>query len=713
MTEIAAQAILPHPSFEDRGLGGLGKEYLKVVKRMLEAAATGKSWQIEAVAESLAELATRATGAEVGYIRRTVGQEWLELLGGEKTGVYWAVPPDDRWGKIPLKKHIKDCFNGNGSDVVTLRTLDKTSCHSRDYTKHPVMGSYSNEERNYLMKLGSVAVARLGAPEEGPPRFLLFLGHRDPSRLSHGSDGHSTLTQIQPLLDAAFRLAEGVQDRFDKAQQLKDLSEALPPLALAPTGKAFWRGVATILTAKSGFRFDRTMIFHWREGQNLAECYMAIGGMGGDWADRRNEVSAAFNGQESLLNYVQDALAHPEPGTGLCKLRDPLFAEICQQKPLVFDRNKSTKIAGWLASFENDGKPALEAQPAERLSSDEDEWIKEIVDSRRGVFFKGGPGSWPNDEYFAFPLIALDAKGRRRQIGFVLADVSYAPGGHVPGMHMPDLEITSTVLHLITGMWLARQQEEAYTHTLGAMHAIRHHGGKVSQVLDTLKGLLPDEITTKNEIQELLNELERSGSELGKAKRIIEGIQDQRLSDGTPTDPSDIIDEAGRVACNLYSHLTFSRLTSSTSLSTIPTSPWNGEAVRIPGESLRTIMDCILDNAADFAKTSDGKVSVRCAPHLLSVREEGKQTPGKRILITLENDGPAIDPGLAPFIFADAVSTRTEIGHGTGLSTARQIAKAYRGDVVLLRSAVPVTFGIVLPVAASALQGTLSHPAVN
>jgi signal transduction histidine kinase len=67
---------------------------------------------------------------------------------------------------------------------------------------------------------------------------------------------------------------------------------------------------------------------------------------------------------------------------------------------------------------------------------------------------------------------------------------------------------------------------------------------------------------------------------------------------------------------------------------------------------------------------------------------------GWRLLLQIENDGRAIPEDIVPFLFSDGVSTNME-GHGTGLSSARQIAKAYGGDVIFL-SANPVRFGVIL-----------------
>jgi hypothetical protein len=704
MPEIALPVSTEYDDVEvhDKALGVIGEAYLAVVQQMLHAAASGASWQFTTIVYRLAELATAATGADVGYVRRAVGHEWMELMGGED-GIHWRIPVADRWGRIPVRKHIKDCFNGEPERKFGLGTLGTTSCHSRD-KKLPTIGQYSPEETKYLKDLGSVAIARLGAPEEGTPRFLLFLGHRSADFLAPGSKAMFRLKQIQPLLDAAFRLAEGVQDRFDKAQRLKNLSEALPPLAFAETDKAFWRGVATILTSGPGFGFDRAMIFRWRGGGDKAECCMAIGGMSGEWADARNEVAASFSGRSSLLTYVQDALAFPEPGTGCCKLKDPLYEEVCKVAPLVFDRHMSTAISSWLASVEQMESPGLEAQPAKPISSADDDWVRQVSITRPGIFFANTGGTWPNDEYFVLPLMALDPKGNRVPIGFVLADVCYAPSGHVPGMDMPDLEITSTVLHLIAGMWHARQQEEAYFHTLGAMRAVRHFGDKVSFLVDDLKHSLSAEVASEPKISTLLISLCDAGNELGKAKRIVEGIQDKRLNSGSPTNPAAVMREAGIAAKAAYPGLEFTVSSDPTPIPHIPLLPWNGEFTRIPSESLRQILDCILENAGEFARINsgdEGKATVRGGIRLVEVSEEGQERPGRRVLLTLENDGPPIAPGLAPFLFTDGVSTRRIKGHGTGLSTARQIAKAYRGDVLLLNIADPVVFGVVLHIAAT------------
>ena len=82
---------------------------------------------------------------------------------------------------------------------------------------------------------------------------------------------------------------------------------------------------------------------------------------------------------------------------------------------------------------------------------------------------------------------------------------------------------------------------------------------------------------------------------------------------------------------------------------------------------------------------------------------------GMRVMVTIENDGDVIPEELSPFLFVDRVSTSTRGNGGAGLSSARLLAKAHGGDVVLLSTS-PVRFGIVLDIPSSPpLSKELEH----
>jgi two-component system, OmpR family, sensor kinase len=76
---------------------------------------------------------------------------------------------------------------------------------------------------------------------------------------------------------------------------------------------------------------------------------------------------------------------------------------------------------------------------------------------------------------------------------------------------------------------------------------------------------------------------------------------------------------------------------------------------------------------------------------------------GPHALVTVANDGPAIDPGLLPTIFerfsrGDAARTRTDASStGLGLAIVRAVAEAHEGTVVVTSDASATAFTIELP----------------
>ncbi|STD03580.1 Signal transduction histidine-protein kinase ArlS [Dermatophilus congolensis] len=70
---------------------------------------------------------------------------------------------------------------------------------------------------------------------------------------------------------------------------------------------------------------------------------------------------------------------------------------------------------------------------------------------------------------------------------------------------------------------------------------------------------------------------------------------------------------------------------------------------------------------------------------------------GPSVIITITDEGPGVDPDLAPYVFDKEVSTS---GSGLGLSIARSLAEGYGGRLELLRTK-PATFALFLQAVAT------------
>lgn len=94
------------------------------------------------------------------------------------------------------------------------------------------------------------------------------------------------------------------------------------------------------------------------------------------------------------------------------------------------------------------------------------------------------------------------------------------------------------------------------------------------------------------------------------------------------------------------------------------------------GESLTDALTILLDNAIKYSPEKS-HVIVSAA------------TKGKRVLLTVRDNGPGIDPKDQPHIFdrfyrADTSRSKTNVeGHGLGLSIAKRIMAAHNGDITL------------------------------
>lgn len=91
---------------------------------------------------------------------------------------------------------------------------------------------------------------------------------------------------------------------------------------------------------------------------------------------------------------------------------------------------------------------------------------------------------------------------------------------------------------------------------------------------------------------------------------------------------------------------------------------------RFDTDQIRRVLINLLRNASEAAKAGDGAVHVKLSA----------VTEGNRLRITVEDDGPGIDPEMQDRLFEPFFSRKAG-GTGLGLSIARTIARQHGGDL--------------------------------
>ncbi len=105
--------------------------------------------------------------------------------------------------------------------------------------------------------------------------------------------------------------------------------------------------------------------------------------------------------------------------------------------------------------------------------------------------------------------------------------------------------------------------------------------------------------------------------------------------------------------------------------------PTPNPVVAMDGDQIQLCLVNLLKNAAEATLDSREK---RVRLHW--------QLDGDRVVFTVEDSGPGIDPSAVPSIFLPFYTTKAN-GSGVGLSLARQILQAHGGTLDLLRDAEP------------------------
>lgn len=657
--------------------------FARIADSLAEAMVASESFQRDTVLQEMCSIILELSGAEVASCRAVGMDEQTDLIA------YCWRSDITQFGEIPHKTHRADCKTRIKCVEGGRRTTEQQEMvESRRKEKENSELFYTEAEREHFRMLGSEAIIPLTVGK-GIPKAMLVLGHRERSFFNE-----TRITQLEALrgfFNGFFQLADLAEDRYEKQILLKRIANLIPQILNAPSKLAFYRTICALLTCERGFEFDRAMYFSMHDGQLPAMCEMAVGGIGNDWLREREALKPDF---DSLQAYIDDAHEFPKPGDNPNGKPDALFLAACEGNSMTLRRGDSPELEEFLRT----GRDA-KGQSVLRLTHD-DPWISRQHQNRNELFLNS------NNEFFVFALRPLGKDGETDLMGFVIADLPYRAQRYQPGLGFPDLGMCDFFLKLVTALCYFRREAQSYFHVLTALPDLRHSGGDVLHAVEDFAESMGDRNAWSAESHKFYEKLVHHGIRISRAKFLIEQVRDSHIA--SSEDLYSIASDVARATENRHKD----RLTIDVD------SSLKSVFANIRKDDLVSILECLCDNAAihgwaDAATRTESRrsrtpffrylfgagitnsvVAVRISlrKDTVRVKQRGEQT---RLLLEVENDGVAIPERDAPYVFADSVTSKPESNQGTGLSSARRVARAFAGDVVLLSTA-PVKFGVVL-----------------
>ncbi len=654
-------------------------KFSQIAQRLATGITTGAGFSLHQTADELAIAALEISGAQVAYIRVpgfAWGESVLNIFSLDKWCPELASLPPERLkqiaGEVPKCKHHMDCMwpkygVEGGSRPSSL--LEEVGSRYRKGTTVPF---YSKDELHHFAWLKSEAFIPLLARENSTPKALLVLGDSRPDHFN--ARRLATLRQSQGFLNSFYQVADLIEDRLATDRLLRQIAMVLPEFAKAPSLPSFQRALLALLTCEKGFGFNRALLFWMPTNQLPAECQMALGGKGEDWLDSVEQVRAHY-ARKSLIDYIQDAVEFPIPGEGPVPLRDPLYDDVCGENRLLFLPNDTGIIHSAIERRCRFPDPAIKLTPA-------DPWIAKIFETRKDVFCS------KHGEYWLYPLEPFGVNGEQPILGFVIADLAYRPQSHSPGQNFPNLGVAAVVLNLLASIWHARESTESYLHKLTGLDAFTHATPQISTAIHGIRDNLNDYLIEHptgalSGVTEWLDIADNAAEDLEKARDVLQSTYDTLHDHVTNAEREVQLLCQKWAAC--YPLLRFASAFD-----------YSGPILIRPEafERILAILVANIDSHAARVEARPIKVSIAVKCTDLPTSDDENES---RVLVTVDNDGPAIPQHFAPFIFANRVSTSVENAHGSGLSNARYLAKAYAGTVELLRNQQgEVSFGVLL-----------------
>ena len=661
----------------------------------------GGGFTIDRMSQKLAEIARSVVDADVAYVR-TIDHPTVNRLVLGSVSTRDGSPPE---GKIAEYKYRDDC----DFDDETVHGGDRTDAQNALVFRRNADGSlapeggrgdkYSKEEIEHFRGIGSEAFVPLyllngrrndGKLSGGVAKAFIVLCHRSTGHFS--SQRLELLKALRGFFDQFYRLADLHQDRENKGDLLRDIVAVLPLIADASEA-GVQRAICTLLTCEPGFGFNRAVLF-WMspEGRLPARCAMAVGGLNSSWRDEQESIKNSFGG--SLFKYIVASVMDPVPKMKMTGELDPLHQRLCIDAPANYATDDEA-LPGLLQQLLKN--PGSVRDRALRLSIEStedspthDEWLKRLLEKNPDIL------RCPQDEYFLFPLLPFPSGEEQDPplVGFVLCDMAYRPHAHSPGFGFPDLELAALVVRLVASLWAFRRKADSAFGILGALPALTHTAPKLAGMFSGfVDGIEKQGINLRdpeNPMWSELKGLEMTFDELHSAARLIAETRDVRNSRIVP-----IVQNAVQQFCMAA----LPRYRNLQSASVVDCSYSGG--VRIPTDWLNEVLDILFQNINDHGvdlalpeERQAGSIAVRIRIREQKVQESSGD--GNRVIIEVEDNGKGVPPAIAPYIMLPRVSTRTEKGHGTGLSLAQLQLKSVGGGVILDSPSGPTRFCLVL-----------------
>jgi signal transduction histidine kinase len=159
-------------------------------------------------------------------------------------------------------------------------------------------------------------------------------------------------------------------------------------------------------------------------------------------------------------------------------------------------------------------------------------------------------------------------------------------------------------------------------------------------------------------IQESLAVMREAGKQLESLVRGVKGYA--RSAESVPFDVNQAVLSAAQLLAHRFRH----SIRLERDLKAVP-------LVRCRGPEITQVMLNLLGNAADAVETREGaQVRVRTWPE------------GAKVRIEVADNGPGLDPDVAPRLFQPFVSTKaSDGGTGLGLSICRSIVESHGGSI--------------------------------
>ena len=629
------------------------------------------------VIDELLRIAEKDTGAQLVLYRRYDPKSDSLVLRKMR------VAPDDssveallQVAEIPREK-----LRGHGVGTELDFGVEQ------DVQNHPNLklalaeGPYTEKERRFLRWIGREAWIQLEglATDEGTVEKGIVIALRGIDALPFDPDAaRNALNGIQACLKGALAVRQFYQRGHAERERMREISAVLPALAAVDSEAALWAGIARVLTSHKGLGWHRAVIFRSHESGAVADCVMAVGGVGEErWRDLHRELERKY---DSLKAMVNDATRWPVPGQDSGDV-DPLYELLVQKACLSY----SVRYGGSIRKLLQPPDSSTSDEDQFLVLDDQDTWIQQLLRSNGDVArYLLSSGS-----LYAFPIrTPFEVDSPVPQVlGFVLLDMHYA--GDAAFVEYPDVEFTRFVLDVLAQLVAVRMADQVFGQIANCVRSFEHEMPKMAGSLGRLRDLMGRELsgTAREQACELLDQLDLSAHNMERSYLTIH--QAKRRMHGENIDLRDLLRGRAEVWNQQYPRLTVDcRLEK----------PDEAIAYAHP-EMLVEACEAIVENANELAEELNEKVVLRVQRHWLHIPEYEPATIHHFAVIEFAAQSLTIPTQIERCVFLRGFSTHRADAlarRGLGLVAARFKVSLWGGDL-RIAACEPATFEIVLP----------------